>query len=125
MTAAGATPQAAPRPGTQDVWPLVIADVRRGWAGSDAAALQAELIADMEAREAAGLTKYGTRLQAGNGRDALLDAYQEALDCAVYMRQHIAEGEAAWPEYMRALDLVGVLKRRLAWRGKATASEGA
>jgi hypothetical protein len=32
-----------------------------------------------------------TYLQAHNGRDALLDAYQEALDLAIYLRQALAE----------------------------------
>lgn len=51
------------------------------------------VIADMRERDANGLRKYGTRLQANNGRDALVDAYQEALDLAVYLRQAIAERE--------------------------------
>jgi hypothetical protein len=38
-----------------------------------------------------GVRKYGTPLQAHNGRDGLMDAYQEALDLAVYLRQLIAE----------------------------------
>jgi hypothetical protein len=51
------------------------------------------VIADMRERDASGLAKYGTRLQPGNGRDALVDAYQEALDLCVYLRQAIAERE--------------------------------
>lgn len=46
---------------------------------------------DLEARAVAGLAKYGRPLEANNGRDALLDAYQEALDLACYLRQAIAE----------------------------------
>lgn len=38
-----------------------------------------------------GRRKYGTPLQAHNGRDPLVDAYQEALDLCVYLRQAIAE----------------------------------
>lgn len=49
------------------------------------------VIADMRARDADGRRKYGTPLQAGNGRDSLVDAYQEALDLAVYLRQAIEE----------------------------------
>lgn len=49
------------------------------------------VIADMHARDQLGRAKYGTPLQANNGRDALLDAYQEALDLCVYLRQGIAE----------------------------------
>lgn len=49
---------------------------------------------DMRARDQEGRRKYGTPLQAGNGRDALTDAYQEALDLAVYLRQAIEERKA-------------------------------
>lgn len=49
------------------------------------------VIADMQARDAAGTAKYGTPLRTHNGRDALVDAYQEALDLAVYLRQRIEE----------------------------------
>lgn len=47
--------------------------------------------ADMAERNDAGTAKYGTPLQAHNGRDALVDAYQEALDLCVYLRQAIEE----------------------------------
>ena len=46
---------------------------------------------DMAARDALGLSRYGTRLQGGNGRDVLKDAYEEALDLAVYLRTAIFE----------------------------------
>jgi hypothetical protein len=49
------------------------------------------VIQDVAARKALGLQKYGTPLQAHNGRDALLDACQEALDLCVYLRQAIEE----------------------------------
>lgn len=49
------------------------------------------VIADIEDRKQFGLEKYGTTLQAGNGRRSLVDAYQEILDLAVYLRQHIEE----------------------------------
>jgi len=35
--------------------------------------------------------KYHTYLLTHNGRDALIDAYQEALDLAMYLRQAIEE----------------------------------
>lgn len=47
--------------------------------------------ADMRERDQIGAQKYGTRLQPHNGRDALVDAYQEALDLVVYLRQAIYE----------------------------------
>jgi hypothetical protein len=49
------------------------------------------VIADMKARDVVGRIRYGTPLQAGNGRDALKDAYAESLDLCVYLRQAIAE----------------------------------
>ena len=49
------------------------------------------VMADMQQRDEDGRRKYGTPLQPHNGRDALVDAYQEALDLAVYLRQAIYE----------------------------------
>ena len=49
------------------------------------------VIDDMRARAEFGYSKYRTYLQAFNGRDALVDAYQEALDLSVYLRQAIYE----------------------------------
>lgn len=49
------------------------------------------VIHDMSARDDFGHDKYGTRLRAGNGRDAMKDAYQEALDLCCYLRQSIYE----------------------------------
>lgn len=49
------------------------------------------VIEDMKARDAIGQQRYGTRLQPFNGRDSLQDAYEEALDLAVYLRQAIEE----------------------------------
>lgn len=47
--------------------------------------------ADLEGRAEMGKRKYGERLRACNGRDALVDAYQEALDLCVYLRQELVE----------------------------------
>lgn len=49
------------------------------------------VIQDMAQRDADGAKKYGTHLQAFNGRNPLVDAYQEALDLVVYLRQAIEE----------------------------------
>lgn len=64
-------PQQPPRPSTGDIQALVMGDLSK--------------------RRDFGIAKYGTPLQAFNGRDALMDAYQEALDLAVYLRQAIEE----------------------------------
>jgi hypothetical protein len=52
------------------------------------------VIADMRSRDAFGRNHYGTPLQAFNGRNPLVDAYQEALDQSVYLRQAIEERKA-------------------------------
>lgn len=51
------------------------------------------VISDIKERDKIGEERYGTRLQAFNGRDSLIDAYQEALDLVVYLRQAIEERE--------------------------------
>lgn len=48
---------------------------------------------DIKEREDYGIKTYGTRLQPFNGRNALIDAYQELLDLVVYLRQMIYEKE--------------------------------
>jgi hypothetical protein len=66
------TPEPAPVANAKPaVWPLVMVD--------------------MAERDKFGREKYGTPLQPHNGRDALKDAYQEALDLAVYLRAAIFE----------------------------------
>ena len=49
------------------------------------------VIEDMTKRDKVGRERYGTPLQANNGRDSLRDAYEEALDLVVYLRQAIEE----------------------------------
>ncbi len=46
---------------------------------------------DIDKRKELGIRKYGQPLMPFNGRDAIIDAYQEALDLAVYLRQYIEE----------------------------------
>lgn len=51
------------------------------------------VIRDLEERKAQGARKYGRALQAYNGRDAVQDALEEAMDLAVYLRQLLEERE--------------------------------
>ncbi len=60
-----------PTLGASDILPLVISDLR--------------------GRDVIGKKKYKTTLQSHNGRDCLMDAYQEALDLCMYLRQAICE----------------------------------
>lgn len=52
-----------------------------------------EVVADLKARSETGRIKYGTLLKTHNGRNALMDAYQEALDLAMYLKQRLMEME--------------------------------
>lgn len=52
------------------------------------------VIADLEFRREHGIKKYGVELVSHNGRDALTDAYQEALDLVIYLRQALAERDS-------------------------------
>lgn len=58
---------------------------------SDSPAMWDLVMTDMRDRDESGLRKYGVRLQADNGRDVLVDTYQELLDAVVYIRQAIYE----------------------------------
>lgn len=49
------------------------------------------VVADMKERDTTGRQRYGTPLQPHNGRDMLIDAYQEALDLSCYLRGAIYE----------------------------------
>lgn len=51
------------------------------------------VIRDLLTRREAGTKKYGTELQTFNGRDAMVDLYQELLDAVMYTRQALAEGD--------------------------------
>jgi len=50
-----------------------------------------KVMADLTERAEVGKKRYGTYLQPNNGRDALLDAYQEAQDLVMYLAQLIME----------------------------------
>ncbi len=49
------------------------------------------VLADMRERDRLGRERYGVALQAGNGRNHLVDAYQELLDYIVYLRAWLDE----------------------------------
>lgn len=56
------------------------------------------VVRDMNERNLIGIQRYNTPLQPFNGRNALIDAYQESLDLAVYLRQRILEDELSKDE---------------------------
>ena len=53
----------------------------------------------MQTRDRVGRERYGTPLQPHNGRDALQDAYEEALDLAAYLKQAIVERDTVADHY--------------------------
>ncbi len=48
---------------------------------------------DLDTRKQMGIKKYGVPLQPSNGRDSLQDAYEEALDLCVYLKNEILKRE--------------------------------
>ena len=67
--------------------------------------IQDMVIADIEARKAEGIKRYGTVLQPHNGRDSLRDLYEELLDAAMYTRQ-LMEERQSWKMPL-AIDMDG------------------
>jgi hypothetical protein len=59
---------------------------------------QALLIADIEARRQVGIERYGQGHRPFNGRDTLLDMYEEQLDFLVYLRSLRRMSEATRDE---------------------------
>lgn len=100
----------APKPSDGPaVWDLVIADTERLLPNTPA---RRRLLADMRGRDDLGLARYGTRLQVGNGRSALLDSYYEDLDACVYRR--LAIEKATSPGVKRRLQRNYEVRLRLA-----------
>ena len=93
-----AQPEPAPTEGTGDLWAEVIADWAKKWTGSSGRIRTA-----MHQRRQFGIDKYGTPLQRDNGRDALTDARDEALDLRVYAQQLETENAG------RVIDLADAL----------------
>ena len=66
-----------------------------------------EVINDMFKRREYGISEYGTPLQRGNGRDGLVDLYQELLDATVYIRSLIGEEARTVYVTQREYDMIG------------------
>jgi hypothetical protein len=49
------------------------------------------VLTDIETRRAVGMERYGVPLTPNNGKDALMESYEEALDLIIYLRQYIYE----------------------------------
>lgn len=72
------------------------------------------VMADMAARIAKGADEYGEPLTTFNGRDALQDSYEEALDLALYLKQALMERAAipAWNDPAIAAEFSEWLKQK-------------
>lgn len=57
--------------------------------------IQSLVILDIEERRRVGISRYGTALQPFNGRDVILDAYEEAMDLCMYLKQMMVERDSA------------------------------
>lgn len=55
----------------------------------------AQVMVDLMERMEVGIKTYGEALRPNNGRDALQDAYEEALDLACYLKQAMIERDQA------------------------------
>ena len=73
--------------GRRPTWEIVMAHVELRLP-ADMAAL---VLVDMRERDAVGRERYGTPLTSHNGRDHLVDAYQEILDSVVYLANELDE----------------------------------
>jgi hypothetical protein len=116
-------PPPIPQPDQKIAWDLVITDLKRAAAPSgDLADVEASdlemierIIGDMRERDRLGRERYGTPLTANNGRDHLIDAYQEVLDGSVYLRAEIEErpNPALTNLYNRVLLLIVAMRSML------------
>lgn len=107
-------PPPAPRTDRRLAWEEVIAYVTRRrteiFLNSPVADL---LIADMRARDQVGREHYGTALTSGNGRDHLVDAFQEQLDACAYLVNELDE-HGVGPSTLITIGLIEDPKLR--WR---------
>lgn len=92
--------------------------------------IQDMVIEDIEERKQFGIRKYGTALQAGNGRNHLQDAYEEVLDLVVYLRGVTEEERLKFELDERTYDqqrmlerLVEEFKSEIKWYDEWTAKE--
>ena len=119
------------RPDRTPVWPMVVADFQHQhpeeWKNDDSIrASVRRVVDDMRARDAVGRERYGVPLTAGNGRDSLVDAYQELLDGAAYLRTELEQTTMSAAElghlqavYRRTLDSVLTVRWLLDRRAEA------
>jgi hypothetical protein len=97
-----ATDQPLPKPGKKLVQERLIGFIRGEHFSND---VSFEITSGIEQRRELGIKKYGTPVQTFNGRDALLDAWQESLDLLTYIYQLDLE-EGGWEETLHRVIVV-------------------
>lgn len=100
------------RPDLIPVWANVITDFKDRYDDAiqgiddDRKATAWNVVNDMIERDRVGRERYGTPLTVNNGRDQLVDSYQELLDASVYLRAAWLEGNQVRDAYHRTLDTI-------------------
>ncbi len=79
------------------------------------------VLRDMEERRQHGIEKYGVPVQPHNGRDPLVDLFQELLDATVYCRQEIEQRNI---ERQKVYDYLYIAAGVAAREGVAITPEG-
>ena len=78
------------------------------------------VIADLIERKEFGTAKYGEPLMAFNGRDPLVDLYQELIDAVMYVRQYMTENQGKELIELRAMLAEAA---ELAWQSDVISTE--
>lgn len=108
--------QPAPQGGHQPVAPLVFERLEGLLTRAGQVPTWEWLSERLLARVQAGYEKYGTVLMTKNGRDPLMDAWEEAADLVMYLTQANEEGEAGHFQLMQAENLLCSLSQLLQMR---------
>lgn len=96
-------------------WDIVASYVAQLWHESayGSTGVLTLVLSDMRERDGVGRERYGVPLTSGNGRDHLIDAYQELLDSCVYLATELDEhGVGPWS----TLDEGHFVNQKLRWR---------
>lgn len=117
------------RPDLQPTWSRVIAGVEARRAGlwpalvNDVDIVVGLVVIDMRDRDRVGRARCGVPLTAGNGRDQLVDLYQELLDAAAYSMAAVDDGHDMSGVHQVVLDLVVEVRDAILSRGTAGVSK--
>lgn len=103
MAQYAAQPEPAPTGRGALVTPNLIAELSAGYEFSPSLPT---IISGLRSRDDFGRAKYGDGLRCGNGRDPVVDAWQEALDLLQYVHQMGMEGRSVPPCLRECVSIV-------------------